>query len=80
MRSGNPALSAGTFERFDVYEPAQTMTVNGTATKTFILLVLAVVPAVFTLSAVPYHDFRAQLSDPDSVMTLVTRSCIDAGQ
>lgn len=50
MQSGNPALRAGTFERFGVYEPSQTMSVHGTATKTFILLTLAVVPAIYTWS------------------------------
>ena len=61
MRSGNPALSAKTFDRFDVYETAQTMTVNGTATKTFILLVLAVVPAAFTWNQFQTNPQSAQL-------------------
>ena len=48
MRSGNPALSAKAFERFDVYEPTRTMTVEGTATKTGMLLVLVVAAAGVT--------------------------------
>ncbi len=48
MRSGNPALNAKTFERFDVYEPARTMTIDGTVTRTGMLLILVVVAAAIT--------------------------------
>jgi uncharacterized YccA/Bax inhibitor family protein len=48
MRTANPALNEKTFEQFDVYEPARSMTVEGTATKTGMLLVLVVVAAAFT--------------------------------
>ena len=49
MRSGNPALSSKTFEGFGAYEDSsQVMTVEGTATKTAMLLVLVVMAAAFT--------------------------------
>lgn len=48
MRTGNPVLTAGAFERYDVYEPARTMTIEGTAAKTGMLLVLAVASAAAT--------------------------------
>ncbi|MFP6765192.1 MAG: Bax inhibitor-1/YccA family protein [Planctomycetaceae bacterium] len=48
MRSGNPALNAKAFERFDVYEQSSTMTIEGTATKTAILLAVVVTAAWFT--------------------------------
>ena len=48
MRCGNPALNAKTFERFDVYEPARTMTIDGTVTRTGMLLILVVVAAAIT--------------------------------
>lgn len=48
MRTGNPVLTEGAFERFDVYEPTQTMTIEGTATKTGMLLIVVVAAAAFT--------------------------------
>lgn len=48
MRTANPALNEKTFERFDVYEPSQTMTIHGTAAKTGMLLVLLVLAAGIT--------------------------------
>lgn len=48
MRTGNPALNSKAFEGFSVYDQAQTMTVQGTALKTGILLALVVAPAAFT--------------------------------
>lgn len=45
MRSGNPVLGADTFDHFYVYETSTTMTVQGAALKTGVLLVLAVVAA-----------------------------------
>jgi len=48
MRSGNPALNAKAFERFDVYEQSSTMTIEGTATKTAILLAVVVTAASIT--------------------------------
>lgn len=61
MRSGNPALSASTFEKFDVYEPAQSMTVSGTATKTGILLILATAAGAFTWNQFLSNPQSAQL-------------------
>lgn len=52
MRTGNPALNAKVFERFDVFEPTRTMTVEGTTIKTAFLLLLAVLTAGFTWSQV----------------------------
>lgn len=48
MRTSNPALNSKTFERFDVIESAATMTVEGTAVKTGMLLVLVVIAAAVT--------------------------------
>ncbi len=48
MRSGNPALNDRTFEQFNVYNSVQTMTIEGTATKTGMLLVLTVAAAAIT--------------------------------
>ena len=48
MRSGNPALNEKSFERFDVYAHAQTMTIDGTVIKTGMLLSLVVIAAAFT--------------------------------
>ena len=58
MRTGNPALNDKTFENFGVYRrdlaaeqaPAGVMTINGTAQKTFFLLLLAMGAACFTWS------------------------------
>jgi uncharacterized YccA/Bax inhibitor family protein len=58
MRTGNPALNDKTFENFGVSRrdtasdvaPADAMTINGTATKTLFLLLLAVGSACFTWS------------------------------
>ena len=52
MQSGNPALSSKTFEGFGSYEEASNvMTVEGTATKTGMLLVLVVAAAAYTWNA-----------------------------
>lgn len=59
MRSGNPALTSKTFERFDVYEPTQAMTVEGTATKTGMLLILAVIAAAITWNQVANAGMQA---------------------
>ena len=48
MRSSNPVLSAKAFEQYDYYESTGTMTVEGTAMKTGILLVLVITSAAFT--------------------------------
>ncbi|MEX0702470.1 MAG: Bax inhibitor-1/YccA family protein [Planctomycetales bacterium] len=50
MRSGNPALSEKAFERFDVFEVERSvaMTVQGTAVKTGVLLLLAISAAAFS--------------------------------
>jgi uncharacterized YccA/Bax inhibitor family protein len=50
MRSGNPALSAKTFEDFRGYEQSTSMTIEGTATKTAILLAVVVAAASITWS------------------------------
>ncbi|MFM7520595.1 MAG: Bax inhibitor-1/YccA family protein [Planctomycetota bacterium] len=55
MRTGNPALSANTFENFGVYRhdagvAATGMTILGTVHKTLFLLALAVASACFTWS------------------------------
>lgn len=49
MRTANPALNAKTFDQLEwVREPSQTMTVQGTANKTAIMLALLVVSAGWT--------------------------------
>lgn len=48
MRSGNPALSASTFEKFGVFDESNVMTVSGAALKTGVLLILAIVAAAFS--------------------------------
>ena len=58
MRTGNPTLNDKTFENFGVYRrelaadqaPADVMTINGTAQKTLVLLLLAMSTAYFTWS------------------------------
>jgi uncharacterized YccA/Bax inhibitor family protein len=50
MRSGNPALSVKTFEDFRGYEQSTSMTIEGTATKTAILLAVVVAAASITWS------------------------------
>jgi uncharacterized YccA/Bax inhibitor family protein len=57
MRSGNPALNAKAFERFDVYEPTKVMTIDGTVTRTGVLLILLVAAA-----AVTWNQFLQQNS------------------
>jgi len=49
MRTSNPVLNSETFEAFDSYraESSNVMTINGTAYKTMILLVMALACAVF---------------------------------
>ena len=48
MRSGNPALNENTFAQFRSYEHSTTMTIEGTATKTAILLAVVVAAASIT--------------------------------
>ena len=73
MRTGNPALNANTFENFGVYRqesaaaPADAMTINGTAQKTFFLLVLALGSACFTWS----RTFRLVEADPTGAVGAV---------
>ena len=70
MRTGNPTLNATTFESFGVYRqdtsaaPADAMTINGTAQKTFFLLVLALGSACFTWS----RTFRLVEADPSAAI------------
>jgi uncharacterized YccA/Bax inhibitor family protein len=61
MRTGNPALNANTFEQFhqESYAPSQAMTVQGTATKTLILLGLCVGTSCFTWSMVGQNPAQA---------------------
>ncbi len=51
MRSGNPALKASTFERFEIYESTRTMSLEGTVFKTGFLLLLVIGGAAITWSA-----------------------------
>jgi uncharacterized YccA/Bax inhibitor family protein len=72
MRTGNPALNDKTFENFGVYRrdsvnegsTAGTMTINGTAQKTFFLLLLAMGSACFTWS----RTFSAAEANPAAAM------------
>lgn len=48
MRSGNPALTAQSFEGLGVYEASRAMTIQGTATKTALLLAVVVASASIT--------------------------------
>jgi uncharacterized YccA/Bax inhibitor family protein len=48
MRSGNPALNEKSFEGFAVYEPSVAMTIQGTVTKTALLLAVVVAAASIT--------------------------------
>jgi len=73
MRTGNPALNANTFENFGVFRrdtaaaPAGGMTINGTAQKTFFLLMLAFGAACFTWS----RSFRLVEADPSAAIGAV---------
>ena len=65
MRSGNPALNAktfGRFETFDIYDAPATMTLEGTAMKTGVLLVLAGSTAALT--------WRMFLTNPQQALVL----------
>jgi len=72
MRSGNPTLNDKTFENFGVFRreltgeqaPADVMTVNGTAQKTLVLLLLAMSTACFTWS----RTFSGLEADPAAGM------------
>ncbi|MBM4020720.1 MAG: Bax inhibitor-1/YccA family protein [Planctomycetes bacterium] len=70
MRTGNPALHANTFENFGVFRgntaaaPVSGMTINGTAQKTFFLLMLAFGAACFTWS----RTFRLVEADPTAAV------------
>ncbi|MAV33834.1 MAG: hypothetical protein CMJ59_00115 [Planctomycetaceae bacterium] len=48
MRTANPALNAQTFQRFDAQETTQSMTLDGTVTKTGILLALVFGAAAYS--------------------------------
>jgi uncharacterized YccA/Bax inhibitor family protein len=48
MRTANPALNAKTFTDVPrIVDPAQVMTIQGTVNKTFLMLVLVLIPAVW---------------------------------
>lgn len=70
MRTGNPVLNANTFESFGIYRqgtattPADVMTINGTAQRTFFLLMLALGSACFTWS----RTFRLVEADPSAAV------------
>ena len=72
MRTGNPALNDKTFENFGVYRRdvaaessrADVMTINGTAQKTLLLLLLAAGSACFTWS----KTFAAVEADPAAAL------------
>jgi uncharacterized YccA/Bax inhibitor family protein len=72
LRTGNPALNDKTFENFGVYRRdltaeaarSETMTINGTAQKTFFLLTLALGAACFTWS----KTFAAVEANPAAAM------------
>jgi uncharacterized YccA/Bax inhibitor family protein len=70
MRTGNPTLNANTFENFGAYRqdtaatPTGTMTITGTAQKTFFLLMLALGSACFTWS----RTFRLVEADPSAAI------------
>jgi uncharacterized YccA/Bax inhibitor family protein len=59
MRSGNPALSKQSFERFDVFDQSNVMTLNGTVIKTGVLLALVLGGAAVTWSAVGQQNVNA---------------------
>jgi len=72
VRTGNPALNDKTFENFGVYRrdlaaeqsPSTTMTIQGTAQKTMVLLLLAFGAASFTWS----QTFGSLEADPAAAM------------
>jgi uncharacterized YccA/Bax inhibitor family protein len=72
MRTGNPALNDKTFENFGIYRrdvasdrsSADTMTINGTAQKTLLLLALALGSACLTWS----KTFSAVEANPAAAM------------
>ena len=70
MRSGNPALNAETFRPYEMTagSVSTTMTVQGTATKTLILLGLCIGSACFTWSAV--------LANPQAAMPWILGGAI----
>lgn len=63
MRSGNPSLKDGTFEKFRGAGTGRMMTIQGTVNKTFILLLLLLATFVYS-----WNQF---LSNPSSAMPLI---------
>lgn len=63
MRSGNPSLKKEAFEKFDHIGSGQTMTIQGTVNKTFILLLLLLATFVYS-----WNQF---FSNPGSVLPLI---------
>lgn len=61
MRTSNPALSSKAFQSYAGYADATTMTVEGTATKTGILLLLVVLSAAFTWTQVSQAGIPAAM-------------------
>ncbi len=57
MRTANPALNKNTFAALHGYSSTSAMTINGTVNRTFILLILLLLPATFMWSAV-YDAFE----------------------
>ena len=56
MRTSNPAFNEKAFERFDVFESSNTMTVQGTAIKTIGLLLLTIIAAGFSWNLVAHGN------------------------
>lgn len=64
MRSSNPALVSNPFSGFGLVSESNSMTVRGTVNKTFILLLLVVLPAAWT-----WRQFSMVGHNPAAVQT-----------
>lgn len=64
MNTSNPALMANPFSGLRTSNPSDTMTMHGTANKTIILLLLAVLPAAYV-----WNLFAASGHNPAAVQT-----------
>lgn len=63
MRSGNPSLNKGVFEKYDPIGSGQTMTISGTVNRTFILILLLLATFVYSWSQ--------SVNDPGSILPLI---------
>jgi uncharacterized YccA/Bax inhibitor family protein len=52
MRTANPALNKNTFQNLHSHDTTNAMSINGTVNRTFILLILLLLPATYMWSAV----------------------------